>query len=166
MKEKNHVLAFVALAVILVFISGCTTTGNIITKKTANTCNTPSCNEVTENSQTDFVVIPLSEITGTVKHYEYNSNGAVIRYFIVLDSKGNVETAFDACEVCGGEKGYRQERSDVVCNNCGRHFKIDELGETNTNEGGCWPAHIEHEIINGNVVIKNSELETGRRYFV
>jgi uncharacterized membrane protein len=113
----------------------------------------------------DTVVIPLSAVTETVLHYEYDVSGTKVKYFAVRGSDGVVRTAFDACEVCyGAGKGYSQVGSDVLCNNCGLRFKIDELGEKNKGTG-CWPAHIPNEIKGDQVVIKKADLEAGAYLF-
>ena len=113
----------------------------------------------------DTVKIPLSDLSSNVKFYEYNSNGVKINYFAVLGSDGQPRTAFDACDVCGGYKGYRQEGSDIVCNNCGKTFRIDGLGTQNKGYG-CWPSYLPHEIQGDNIIIKISDIEAGRKRFI
>ncbi len=110
------------------------------------------------------VRIPVSEISSTMKKYTFDTGGTTVKFMVVLGSDGKPRTAFDACEVCGGAKGYRQSGTDVICNNCGRHFKIDSLGTANMG-GGCWPSHIPHVIEDGEIVIAESDLAKGARYF-
>jgi len=113
----------------------------------------------------DFVVIRLSEISGTVKHYTYDTGAATVKYFAVKDSDGVVRTAFDACEVCyNAGKGYSQDGTDVVCNNCGLRFRIDDLGTKNRGRG-CWPAYLPHEVDGDEIVIKKSDFEAGAYLF-
>ncbi|MBU0532879.1 DUF2318 domain-containing protein [Candidatus Micrarchaeota archaeon] len=113
----------------------------------------------------DSISIPLSEITETVKYYQYDAGGVAVRYFAVLGSDGVVRTAFDACEVCyRSGKGYTQVGSDVRCNNCGLSFEIDELGTKNKGNG-CWPAYLPHQTNNDKVLIKKSDLEAGSYMF-
>ncbi|MFH0860669.1 MAG: DUF2318 domain-containing protein [Candidatus Altiarchaeota archaeon] len=113
----------------------------------------------------DTVVrIPLTEISTTVKKYTYNSGGTAVRYMAVLGSDGKVRTAFDACEICGGSLGYRQSGDDAVCNKCGRHFSIDSLGTENRG-GGCWPSDLPHKVSGQYVLIEQSDLEAGKRFF-
>lgn len=108
--------------------------------------------------------IPLKDVTKTVKKYEYNTNGVTVKFFAVRGSDGKIRTAFDACDVCGGYKGYRQTGNDITCNNCGRVFSIDGLGTKNKGYG-CWPSYLGHEIKDGGIVIKTSELEQGKFRF-
>jgi len=121
--------------------------------------NFSSTGNVIQEEET--ISIPLSEISEKVSFYKYGS----INYFAVRASDGSVKIAFDACDVCGGSKGYRQEGGDMVCNNCGRHFDIDSLGEKNIYGGGCWPSHLPAEIKGDNVLIKISDIEKGRNLF-
>jgi len=111
------------------------------------------------------ITISLSDLTDEVQFYEYNSNDVRISYFAVLGSDGEPRTAFDACDVCGGYKGYKQQGDDIKCNNCGRVFSIDGLGTKNKGYG-CWPSYLPHEIRGDNVHIKISDIENGRERFV
>ncbi len=114
----------------------------------------------TNNIDLDIVKIPLDSITNEMQKFTYDSNGVEISYFVVKDSNNNVKTAFDACDVCGGSKGYRQEGNNVVCNKCGLKFAISELGTKNKGSG-CWPSHLNHEIEDENIIIRTSDLEAG-----
>ena len=113
----------------------------------------PTAN-VIESSNT--IKIPLNQVTTEAQFYEHNG----IKYFAVKASDGSIKTAFDACDVCGGTKGYRQEGNDMVCNNCGRHFNIDFLGEKNVFGGGCWPGYLENTLEGENIIIQKSDLES------
>ncbi len=117
-------------------------------------------NTVEENN-VNVVKIPLSEISDQATWYEQGN----IKYFVVKASDGSIKTAFDACDVCGGSKGYRQQGTDMICNNCGRFFAIDGLGATNLNGGGCWPGHLPTTIEGDNLIIKTSDLEKGKKFF-
>ncbi|PIZ50699.1 hypothetical protein COY27_06315 [Candidatus Woesearchaeota archaeon CG_4_10_14_0_2_um_filter_33_13] len=111
------------------------------------------------------IKIPLTEISTTLKKFEYNVGSTIVRYFVVKDKNGEIKTAFDACDVCGGYKGYRQEDRDVICNNCGKVFSIEGLGTKNKGYG-CWPSYLSHTIMGENIVIKTAELEQGAFRFV
>ena len=118
--------------------------------------NLRSTGNVIQNE--DLVSISLSE---KASFYEYDG----IKYFAVEASDGSIKTAFDACDVCGGRKGYRQQGNDMVCNNCGRYFSIDALGEKNIYGGGCWPGYLPSSVEGDSLVIKTSDLEKGRYRF-
>ena len=145
----------ISLSILLVFfIVGCSskvdpgTTGAVTTSLTAGETK-----------------IPVSEVSETIKKYTYNAKGVQVTYFAVKGSDGKTRVAFDACDVCGGKKGYTQVESDIKCNNCGRVFKIDGLGTQNKGYG-CWPSYLPHEVKNNEIIIKKSDLETGAHRFV
>ena len=116
-------------------------------------------------SPEDRIAIPLNEITETAQKYEFDAGGTLVRYFVVKASDGQIRTAFDACDVCGGSKGYIQQGQDIKCVNCGRVFSIDGLGTKNKGYG-CWPSFLSHFIEEGNVIISKTELAQGKHRFV
>ena len=110
----------------------------------------------------DLVTIPISDVSETARFYEYGYGGKTIRFFAVMANDGSVKTGFDACDVCYySGKGYRQEGSDMVCNNCGNRYPISGLGKENTNPGGCWPGYLPSTVEGNSVIIKKSDLADG-----
>ena len=99
-------------------------------------------------SPDDIYSIPLSGITTDIQKFEHDASGVDVRFFVVRGPDGNIKTAFDACDVCGGYQGYAQRGTDVECIKCGRVFSIDDLGSTNTG-GGCWPSNLDFVIEDG-----------------
>ena len=142
-------IMIVSLVLITLLISACS--------------NGISGNSILDTSK-GTIAIALDDITSTVQKYDFDANGVKVTYFAVKGSDGEVRTAFDACDVCGGKKGYRQQGSDIVCNNCGKVFRIDGLGTQNKGYG-CWPSYLKHVIEDGNVIISKSELEAGSHRF-
>jgi len=109
--------------------------------------------------------IPVSKINdGKAHFYKYSSlTGKTIRFFVLKSKDGIFRAAFDACDVCfEAKKGYRQEGDYMVCNNCGMKFSSTRINEE---KGGCNPAPLERHIEDGYLVIKNSDIEKGARYF-
>lgn len=104
--------------------------------------------------------IQLSELSSELKKYTYNANGVEVKFFALKDADGEIRTAFDACDICGGYKGYRQEGNDAVCNNCGRHFSLQDIGTKNKG-GGCWPSYLEHTIEGDKVLVSKEEIAAG-----
>jgi uncharacterized membrane protein len=113
----------------------------------------------------DIIKIQFSQITKEVQFFTYDDDGVTIKYFAVLSSDGQPRTAFDACDVCGGYKGYTQVGADIKCNNCGKVFSIDGLGTKNTGYG-CWPSYLPNKIIGNDLVIKVSDIQEGRKRFI
>jgi len=117
-----------------------------------------------EISDSDIVRIPLGEVSEDMRKYTYQAGNTKITYFTVLGADGDVRTAFDACDVCGGRLGYSQSGQDVVCDKCGRHFSIDSIGSKN-GPGGCWPSYLDHKIDGDHIVISKKDLEAGAHRF-
>ena len=148
MMKKTILFTFLILSLIL--ITGCGKDGGVVV----------DTEEVTEN----VVKIPLSEISEDVEFYTYNDSGVDINYFIVLGSDGIPRTAFDACDICGGYKGYEQKGSDIYCKNCGKFFSIEGLGTKNKGYG-CWPSYLHHKIEEENIIIEISDLKSNKYRF-
>ena len=108
-----------------------------------------------------FFKIDKKELSKDIKKYTYDANGIKVKFFAVLDKAGKIRTAFDACDVCGGKKGYRQSGSDVSCINCGRHFKITQLGDANVYGGGCWPSFLGFKDKGDSILISKKEIAAG-----
>lgn len=107
-----------------------------------------------------IVRIPVSAVSDGKAHY-YTYNG--INFFMLKSSDGVIRAAFDACDVCfPAKKGYRQEGDYMVCNNCGQRFASVNI---NVLKGGCNPAPLERTVEGNTVVVKVSDIETGRKYF-
>lgn len=136
-----------AILLIVVFIAGCSATGRTVAE-----------------SAEGYVSIPVSEVSTQVGFYSLENSGVKINYFAVLGSDGKPRTAFDACDVCGGYKGYQQQGSDIKCGKCGRVFSIDGLGTKNKGYG-CWPSYLPHEVRGDDILIKISDIKDGRKRF-
>ena len=145
---KKQILIIGILGLLALVIAGCgnNATGNFVADSVGQ------------------VSIPLSDLSDKVQFYNYDDNGVRISYFTVLGSDGKPRTAFDACDVCGGYKGYEQQGSDIACRNCGRVFSIDGLGTKNKGFG-CWPSYLPHKVEGNNILIKVSDLKASRHRF-
>jgi uncharacterized membrane protein len=153
-KKSILVIGIVAFSILLLF--GCTQSPN------SPNSNTNGSVKV-ENGE---VKIPLSEVTQTAKFYEFESNGTKIKYFAVKASDGSIKTAFDACDVCySKKKGYTQEGNLMKCNNCGKTFAIDALGKENITGKGCWPGYLPNTTNGDSIVLKVSDIESGKFRF-
>ncbi len=117
------------------------------------------------NGDGDIVTVPLSDLSAQAKKYTTVLDGREIRYLAVRGSDGRPRAAFDGCDVCGGSSGFRQEGGDLVCNKCGKRFRMDDLGAKNLLQGGCMPADLPFAVADGNVVIRKADLSSGARLF-
>jgi uncharacterized membrane protein len=108
-----------------------------------------------------FVASDFSD--GKARFYRFQGQSGPIDFFLVRSQDGVVRAAFDTCDVCYRErKGYRQEGNDMVCNNCGQHFRTDLV---NVVKGGCNPAPLHRQVDNDKVVIAVNDVEQGSGYF-
>lgn len=110
------------------------------------------------------ISIPVAAVSdGQAHYYSYDANGKTVDFFLLKSKDGQIRAALDACDVCYKSlKGYRQEGDYMVCNNCGQQFRSDQI---NVIKGGCNPAPLTREVANGQVVLYEQELISGRSYF-
>lgn len=87
------------------------------------------------------LVIPVSELSETIRIYPVTVDGLQMEVLAAKDSDGTVRTAFNTCQVCNGSrKAYFVEEGDhVVCQNCGNSFGREDVGVLS---GGCNPYPI------------------------
>ncbi|MBU2545135.1 DUF2318 domain-containing protein [Patescibacteria group bacterium] len=107
---------------------------------------------------------PLDD--GLARYYNVNlSNGDIIYFFVVKDSKGIYRAAANACQVCfGSKKGFRQEGDNMICNTCGNAYPLEKIA---TEKGGCNPGPINPDlkVENGKITITETELKEVSGFF-
>lgn len=117
-KMTNAVLISMLTCAMAILISGCSNN------------STPQSTKSTSASTN----------TQAASFYKTDLDGTEVEIVALKDSKGNLRTAFNACQVCysSGRGYYRQEGEYLVCQNCGNSFTIDQVGIAS---GGCnpWP---------------------------
>lgn len=82
-----------------------------------------------------------SDISETAKFLPYKIGGRNMEVIAVKASDGTIRTAFNTCQVCfSSERGYyKQEGNELVCQNCGNRFHIDQVEKE---QNGCNPVPI------------------------
>ena len=113
------------------------------------------------------ITIIKSEITETAKFYPYNVGNINMEVLAVKASDGTIRTAFNTCQVCydSGRGYYVQEGDELVCQNCGNRFQLDQIEII---KGGCNPVPIleEDKTDDGtNIVILQAFLEGNKDLF-
>lgn len=90
------------------------------------------------------IVIPISEISETVKYFPAQINGIELEALAVMAPDGTIRTAFNTCQVCySSGRGYYVQDGDVlVCQNCGNRFAMEDVEVA---RGGCNPVPITEE---------------------
>ena len=158
-KMTTTVLISMLTGAMAILISGCSNNSTSQSTKTTSTSadtqvasseNTTakditttvdgSADNVTSIKKGGYLAIPIADLSQTASFYKADLDGTEIELVALKDSKGNLRTAFNACQVCysSGRGYYRQEGKYLVCQNCGNSFTIDQVGIAS---GGCnpWP---------------------------
>ena len=92
-----------------------------------------------------------------------NRGNQEVRFFVARDRQGVVQVAFDANELCYKlDRGYRHEGDWVTCNKCEKSFRLAEINEGG---GGCKPVPLVHRVVGNQLVLLESDILTGWRYF-
>ncbi len=111
------------------------------------------------------VVLDLSDLAnGDLRYYRFlNTGSQEVKFFVGRDRGGELQVAFDANQICAKQKrGFRYEDDWVVCNKCDKAFRLTEI---NAGGGGCKPVPLEHRVADQNLVLRETDILTGWRYF-
>ena len=151
-KMTNAVLISMLTGAMAILISGCSNNSTPLSTKSIsasintqaasseNTIASDSAENVTSIKKDGYLAIPIADLSQTASFYKADLDGTEVEIVALKDSKGNLRTAFNACQVCysSGRGYYRQEGEYLVCQNCGNSFTIDQVGIAS---GGCnpWP---------------------------
>jgi uncharacterized membrane protein len=111
------------------------------------------------------ILIPLSEVSdGRVHFYTYKKSGKRINFFVRTDAGGKLSSCFDACYTCyKKKKGYRQEGSDIICNECDMKFPLAD--EKWDERDSCSPIFLKSSVEGASLVIDAEHLERGKKLF-
>lgn len=104
------------------------------------------CSSALAVSEAQSLFIPLETVSETASFYPVTVDGTKMEVLAVLDSSGNVRTAFNTCESCydSGNGRYTADGTEIVCRNCGFRFSSDDVG-IQTSRGGSNPYPITDE---------------------
>ncbi len=110
-----------------------------------------------------FVIDARSFEKGEVRFYRHSYMGKEIGFLVARGEDGSFKTAFDACITCYPHRmGYRSEKGCVVCIYCNSVFRIEEL---DTGIGNCVPIKIPSRLEGDKLVISQSDVEEGIKWF-
>jgi uncharacterized membrane protein len=113
----------------------------------------------------DAIRISLADLEGGKARFLNHqlASSTQVRFFALKSTDGKYRAAMDACDTCfHAKKGYRQEGSAMICNNCGMNFPNNLINEV---KGGCNPVGVSCSVEGNELVIKTSELESRGSYF-
>lgn len=141
-KSSNNTkrrLAFLVGGIALCLVVGIVL-WNVKAGNQANESDQASANKSVQTENGD-VKIPLSNLSSKATFYDAKLNGTKVELLAVKASDGSIHTAFNTCQVCysSGRGYYVQEGDELVCQNCGNRFPINEVGVT---RNGCNPVPI------------------------
>lgn len=111
------------------------------------------------------LVLDISDLEiGAARFYRFlNTGNQEVKFFVARDLHGTIQAAFDANEICYKTKrGYRHEGEWVVCNKCDKAFRVATLNEGG---GGCKPVPLAHTVVGDQVVLQESDVLAGWRFF-
>lgn len=108
-----------------------------------------------------------SQVTSRARFYPYSAGGIKMEVLAVKASDGTIRTAFNTCQVCfdSGRGFYTQQGDELVCNNCGNRFQIDQIAKI---KFGCNPIPIltENRTDSGKyITISKAFLEKNKTFF-
>ena len=158
-KMTTTVLISMLTGAMAILISGCSNNSTSQSTKTTSTSadtqaassENTTANDITTTVDVSaenvtsiliggYLAIPMADLSQTASFYKADIDGTEIELVALKDSKGNLRTAFNACQVCysSGKGYYVQDGNYLVCQNCGNSFTIDQVGIAS---GGCnpWP---------------------------
>jgi FTR1 family protein len=93
---------------------------------------------------------PLAD--GHLHFFEVTLDQAPVRFFAVQVGR-DLKVCFDACEICG-DKGYFEDKKNVVCRNCTAPIALATIGRT----GGCNPIPLPHRVESGAFSIAEADI--------
>ena len=129
---KKYIMTIMMIILSLTTLSGCG-------KEKAST-SASGVNAAEKISSGESLKIPVKEISEKASFYSVEVDATQMEVIAVKDSDGNIRTAFNTCQICydSGNGYYKQEGNELVCQNCGNSFTMEQVGES---AGGCnpWP---------------------------
>lgn len=107
------------------------------------------------------VTLPLTKLAdGQLHRLGLLSANKIVRFLAMKTADGKIQTALDACEICGSF-GYVQEGKNLACLNCAAEINPLTMGAG----GGCNPIPLSSEVTNDVVRVTVSELERAAHLF-
>ncbi len=92
-----------------------------------------------------------------------NAGNQEVKFFVGRDTEGQLQVGFDASEICYKRKrGFTPEDGWMVCNTCDKSFHLTHINE---DRGGCAPVALAHRVEGDQVVLTESDILQGWRFF-
>ncbi len=113
------------------------------------------------------LTITKTDVSEKAEFYPYKAGDTKMEVLAVKASDGTIRTAFNTCQVCfgSGRAYYVQEGNELVCQNCGNRFAMDQV---EIQRGGCNPVPIfedDKEDKGESIVISGDYLQQNQKLF-
>ncbi|MEM1203425.1 MAG: Fe-S-containing protein [Acidobacteriota bacterium] len=115
--------------------------------------------------QNGTVRIPIGDLGPLeVRFYRFlNYGNQEVKFLVGRDGEGILQVAFDASETDYKRKrGFRHEGEWLVNNKCDTACRLSEV---NGGGGGCAPVPMEHTVVGNDLVLQETDVLAGWRYF-
>lgn len=149
MKKSTRRIVGLAIGTLVLFgalvLAGCSSKApSASNSSSTGTQSTPQQTPQRESqtvAQGGALKIEMKDLSDKAQFYPVNVDGTAMEVLAFKDKNGKVHTAFNTCQVCysSGKGYYIQEGDNLVCQNCGNKFGVDQV-EIKT--GGCNPLPI------------------------
>lgn len=151
--KKMKRIIVTSIAIIILIAGGI----GFLSKKDA-ALSVSSDSKVKEVVDTDLV-IQVKDVSEKATFYPVKVEGTKMEVIVVKASDGSVRTAFNTCQVCNnsGKGYYKQDGNQLVCQNCGNRFGMDDVEVT---RGGCNPVPLseEYKTINTDTITVSKDI--------
>ena len=92
-----------------------------------------------------------------------NAGNQEVKFFVGRDAEGLIHVAFDASTTDYKRKrGFRHEGDWMVNNKCDTAVRLTEV---NAGGGGCKPVVLEHRLVGNELILAETDILGGWRYF-
>jgi hypothetical protein len=131
----------------------------------SGSANPPHTLLALSNGAVSIDAVPLTDGDARFFTVQLPTQAGPVNFFVVKDGTGVYRVAADACQVCYQQKkGFHQEGTEMVCNNCGNRYPLEKIA---AEKGGCNPGPINPNLLaNGGIFsITQAELEQVAQLF-
>lgn len=164
MKNRNLIVITVLVLIIAIIVIIVVPSN----KTSDTTSNTSRIIDAYVNEDGD-VEINLDDLdTSNATFINYKLNDTTIELVAIINDQGNVDIAFNTCQVCNGSpKAYFIQQNDMlICQNCGNAFSLSSIGSM---AYGCNPMTIDTNNLSNEdtkVVISQDFLSQNQDLFI
>jgi uncharacterized membrane protein len=135
-----------------------------LTAERALSGNSNHYQEVSPDAQGRVIVDVAGLEPLQARFYRFlNAGNQEVRFFVARDENGAIQAAFDASEnEYKLRRGFRAQGAWIVNNKCGISVRLDEV---NQHVSGCAPVPVPFRVDGSKVVLAESDVLDGWRYF-